>query len=118
MTAPAAPLSCVIDEIRDCGCRRRHHHEFRHKRQFGKAAGRCDTVDRGVARIHQPEFTFEVRLANITQNGPAHGGLARTGSDQRDRTRAKADFSDGKVDIGSTIRLTPTRRRKSWLRLG
>ena len=87
-----APLSCLIDEANDRGCRRSNDHEFGHERQFAETVDRHNAVDLGIMGIHQPKIAFEFRLVNIPENGSPDGPLARTRPDQRDRMGRKQIF--------------------------
>ena len=87
-----AATAGLIDQAGNRFRRRRNHHQFRHKRQFGQAADRGNAVDLGIAQIDQCEFAVEFRLADIVENSPADRALARTGANQRNRTGGQQIF--------------------------
>jgi len=43
-----SPFARLIDQIGNRGGRSRHHHEFRHERQFVEAVDRGDAADGGI----------------------------------------------------------------------
>ncbi len=91
--ARRAAAARLVDQACDRAGRRGEDNEFGRKSQFCDAANGRDTVDLVIARIDEAEFTLELRLTNIVENGAADRAMARTGPDQRDENAAKADFS-------------------------
>ena len=75
----------LVDQAGDRFGRRRDDDQFRRKIELAEAIDRRDAIDRGIARIDQPEFALELRFAHIAENGAADGTLARTGTDKRNR---------------------------------
>jgi hypothetical protein len=56
ISAPAAPLSRLIDDTHYRRCWRRNHHDFGHKLQFVETTDGADAVDLGIVGIHQPKI--------------------------------------------------------------
>ena len=103
-SACSAQVPCLIDDVRDCSCRRSDHHEFRHKGHSAEVADRGNAGDLGIVRIHLSEFAFEFRIENILKDGPPNRSPP-WGSPRPARPNgAKAGFSN---DRSTSVQWVP-----------